>query len=108
MVDVSTEMPCSNRLHSTTIFPKASANSGGTGAGFPRTFGIRKRGLKLENSLVDKRPSHSQPDQQDRADDDAEFQRVLENLVNTPHTPHVEKKEGREPKPAPDGEKRGG
>ncbi|WP_292107863.1 hypothetical protein [Brevundimonas sp.] len=34
--------------------------------------------------------------------DDAEFQRVLENLVNTPHTPHVEKKEGREPTPAPE------
>lgn len=34
--------------------------------------------------------------------DDAEFERVLRNLVNTPHKPHVEKK-GREPKPAPEG-----
>jgi len=33
---------------------------------------------------------------------DAEFELVLKNLVNTPHTPHVEKKEGREPKRAPE------
>jgi hypothetical protein len=32
---------------------------------------------------------------------DEEFERVLRNLVNTPHKPHVEKK-GREPKPAPE------
>jgi len=35
---------------------------------------------------------------------DAEFQRVLENLVNTPHKPH-ETKRGREPKPAPEGKR---
>jgi hypothetical protein len=32
-------------------------------------------------------------------EDDAEFERVLRNLVNTPHKPHSEK--GSEPKPAP-------
>jgi len=30
---------------------------------------------------------------------DAEFERVLRNLVNTPHTPH--EKKGCEPKPEP-------
>lgn len=30
---------------------------------------------------------------------DQEFERVLRNLVNTPHKPH--EKKGREPKPAP-------
>ena len=32
-------------------------------------------------------------------EDDVEFERVLRNLVNTPHKPH--EKKGREPKPAP-------
>jgi hypothetical protein len=31
--------------------------------------------------------------------DDAEFERVLRNLVNSPHKPH--EKKGREPEPAP-------
>lgn len=33
--------------------------------------------------------------------EDAEFQRVLARLANTPPKPHDEMKKGREPKPAP-------
>ena len=40
----------------------------------------------------------------DSPEDDQEFDRVLRNLVNTPHKPHVEPKKGREPKPAPKSE----
>lgn len=35
----------------------------------------------------------SPPEDDKREDADAEFQRVLGNLVNTPHKPHVKKSE---------------
>jgi len=41
-----------------------------------------------------------QPKPESPEADDPEFERVLRNLVNTPHKPH-EKKKGRGPKPAP-------
>jgi hypothetical protein len=40
-----------------------------------------------------------QPKSESPEGDEAEFDRVLRNLVNTPHKPHENK--GREPKPAP-------
>ncbi|MDP1641052.1 MAG: hypothetical protein Q8L59_02590 [Phenylobacterium sp.] len=42
-------------------------------------------------------------DNDKREDADAEFQRVLGNLVNTPHKPH----EPLKPKDAPDGKRSG-
>lgn len=44
------------------------------------------------------------PSEDDKREDaDAEFQRVLGNLVNMPHKPHKPQEKGREPKLAPNG-----
>ena len=44
------------------------------------------------------------PSEDDKREDaDAEFQRVLGNLMNTPHKPHKPQVKRREPKPAPKG-----